>query len=183
MKTLIISGSPRRNGDSMMLVKELLKYLEGEVKVIQAYYDNIKPCMDCRFCWNNDGCCVKDDMQEVYKLLDEVDNVIVASPIYFSELTGGLLSFASRFQMIYARRHIRNDSEYKLKEKNGLLILTGGGDGSPDPAIARAKILFRYMNAKLIGIVSSLQTNIIPSKDDSEAMDKLKKYTGELNKR
>lgn len=35
MKTLIISGSPRKNGDSMTLVNEMIKYLDGEVRIIE----------------------------------------------------------------------------------------------------------------------------------------------------
>ena len=49
MKSLIISESPRKNGDSMTLVNELIKRLDGEVEIIYTYYDNIKPCLDCRF--------------------------------------------------------------------------------------------------------------------------------------
>jgi multimeric flavodoxin WrbA len=181
IKTLIINGSPRKNGDSMTLINELMKYLEGEVKVVHTYYDNIKPCLDCRFCWANNGCCIKDDMQEIYRLLDEVDNVIIASPIYFSELTGKMLSFASRLQTYYARKYIRLDKEFMLKEKKGFLILTGGGDGSPKPAISRANIIFKYINAKLIGSVFSLNTNMKPSKEDTEAIDKIKEYAIVLN--
>jgi len=48
MKTLIINGSPRKNGDSMSIANEMIKYLEGEIKVVQTYYDNISPCLDCR---------------------------------------------------------------------------------------------------------------------------------------
>ena len=67
----------------MALINEMRKYLDGETNVIHAYYDNISPCIDCRYCWENDGCSIEDEMQEVYKLLDEVDNVILASPLYF----------------------------------------------------------------------------------------------------
>lgn len=182
MKTLIINGSPRKKGDSMTLVNEMIRHLNGEVKIISAYYDNIKPCVDCRYCWKNDGCCIDDDMQEVYKLLDEVDNVIISSPLYFSELTGQLLNVASRLQTFYARRYIRKDSEFKLKEKNGVLIITGGGDGSPKPAITRANTIFKHINTKLIGTVFSLKTNDIPSKDDKEALLKARVFSFELNR-
>lgn len=182
MKTLIINGSPRKNGDTMFLINELIKQLNGEIKLVNTYYDDIKPCIDCRYCWTNNGCCMKDDMQEIYKLFDEVDNVIIASPLYFSELTGKLLSFASRLQMYYARKYIRNDKDFTLKRKKGLLILTGGGDGSPKPAIASANIIFKYINAQLIGSVFSLLTNDIASKDDIKALNELKEYALILNR-
>lgn len=181
MKTLIINGSPRKNGDSMTLVNQMIKYLDGEVEIVHAYYDNIKACTDCRYCWKNEGCAIKDKMQEVYKLLDEVDNVIVASPLYFSELTGELLSFASRLQCFYTRRCIRKDTNFKLKRKKAVLIITGGGDGGPEPAIDRAKIIFRLMNAELIGSVFSLHTDDIPAKEDEDAMQKAQELAIKLN--
>jgi multimeric flavodoxin WrbA len=181
MKTLIINGSPRKNGDSMTLINEMTKYLNGEVKFVHTYYDNISPCIDCRYCWKNDGCSINDEMQEVYKLLDEVDNVILASPLYFSELTGKLLSFASRLQYFYVSRRIRKDTNFKLKKKNGVLIITGGGDKLTEPAITTANFIFGQINTKSIGTVLSLKTNDIPAKDDIEALSKARDLALRLN--
>ncbi len=181
MKTLIINGSPRKLGDSMTLVNEMIKHLSGEVKIVDTYYDDISPCIDCRFCWKNDECLIDDDMQAVYKLLDEVDNVIISSPIYFSELTGKLLSFASRLQRFYVSRCIKKNKNFKLKEKSGVLVLTGGGDGSIEPAVNRANIIFRQINAQPIGRVVSLKTNDIPTYDDVNALNRAKELSFCLN--
>ena len=51
--------------------------------MISAYHCNIKPCVDCRFCWKNDGCAQKDGMQEVYADIQDCDNILIASPVYF----------------------------------------------------------------------------------------------------
>lgn len=174
MKTLIINGSPRKNGDTKALLNELAKHLGGETITIDTYYDDIKPCTDCRYCWSHDKCVFNDRMQEVYKLINEVDNIIIASPIYFSQLTGPLLSFASRLQYLWVSRCIRKDKAFKLTEKNGAIILVGGGDGSSEPAIKMASILLNQMNCKIIGTVCSLNTNIIPAIDDTIAMSKIK---------
>jgi len=181
MKTLIINGSPRKSGDSMTLVNEMSKYLEGEIRIIDTYYDDISPCLDCRYCLKHDGCSINDDMLEVYELMDVVDNIIISSPLYFSELTGKLLSFASRLQTYFVRRCIKKDPEFKLKEKNGVLIITGGGDGSPEPAIDRANVIFRNMNAQNIGTILSLETETIDVKEDIVAMDAAKSIALELN--
>ncbi len=74
MKTLIFSGSPRKNGDTMTLVNEFIKYLDGEYKIIDAYDCNIKSCIDCRYCWKNKGCCQNVEMQKVYNYIQEFDN-------------------------------------------------------------------------------------------------------------
>lgn len=49
MKTLIINGSPKKDGDTAVLINELVRNLKGEV-VILTCYDEISPCNDCRFC-------------------------------------------------------------------------------------------------------------------------------------
>lgn len=182
MKTLIINGSPRKSGDSMNLVNEMIKYLDGETKIINTYFDNISPCMDCRFCWNNFGCCIDDDMQEVYRLFDEVDNVILSSPLYFSELSGKLLCFASRLQCFYTFKYIQKNSNFKLKRKNGVIIITGGGDGCTEPALKSAQIMLRHINATIIGTVESLKTNILPAKEDLVAINKVRELAFMLNK-
>lgn len=181
MKTLIINGSPRKNGDSMTLVNEMIKNLDGDIEVINAYYDDISPCTDCRYCWTNNGCIIKDKMQEVYKLLDEVDNVILASPLYFSELTGKLLSFASRLQLFYAAKYIRKEKDFELKKKNGVLIITGGGNGSPKCAINSANIILKEINTELIGTILSLHTDEIPASKDFDSLSKVKGLALQLN--
>lgn len=47
MKTLIFNGSPRKNGDTVGLINEFIKELDGEYKIVNAYYCDIKPCIDC----------------------------------------------------------------------------------------------------------------------------------------
>lgn len=183
MQTLIINGSPRKNGDAMTLANEMTKYLIGEVCIIHTYYDDISPCLDCRYCWNNSGCAINDGMQEIYQLLNEVDNVILVSPIYFSELTGQLLSFASRLQCFYAARRIRKEKEFNLKTKNGVLIISAGGDSKNlgVRAIESANIIFRHMNTQLIGIASTLYTNDRSAEKDIETLRKASELALELN--
>lgn len=182
MKTLILNGSPRKKGDTVSLINEMVSRLEGDVYHFSAYYDNVAPCIDCRYCWKNEGCAIDDDMQQIYILLDEVDNVILASPIYFSELTGPLLGMLSRLQIYYAARMIRGDKDFKLKRKKGVLILVGGGDGSFEPAFKTAKVLFRQMNVELIDTILSHNTNTTSAIKDHSALDKLGDVVEILNK-
>lgn len=184
MKTLVINGSPRKNGDTMTLVNEMIKYLEGEVRIVHTYNEKISACIDCRYCWDNNGCSINDGMQEYYQLLDEVDNIVLASPIYFSELTGEMLSFASRLQRFYAARCLKKDIEFKLKKKNGALIIAAGGDSIKleERAIGSANIIFRHINAQLVGVVSTLRTNEIPANEDVEALENARELALKLNR-
>ncbi len=46
MKTLIFNGSPRPQGDTVSLIDYLMKYLDGEVRTVDAYRCDISPCID-----------------------------------------------------------------------------------------------------------------------------------------
>lgn len=96
IKTLIINGSPRINGDTASLLDVVKENIEGEYRVVDVYRCAISPCLDCRFCWKNNGCAINDEMQEIYDYIQICDNILIASPIYFSELTGRLLDVGSR---------------------------------------------------------------------------------------
>ncbi len=120
-------------------------------------------------------------MQDVYKKFDEVDNVIIASPLYFSELTGELLSFASRLQTVYAQQYLRGNIDFKYKDKYGALILVGGGDGSTKPAEDRADTIFKLMNVRKVDTVYSLDTNDIPSSEDENALRASRELGEKLN--
>lgn len=88
MKTLIFNGSPRINGDTSSLVHKITEKTAGEYRIVDAYRCRISPCLDCRYCWKNNGCAIDDEMQEIYHYIQECDNILIASPLHFSELTG-----------------------------------------------------------------------------------------------
>jgi multimeric flavodoxin WrbA len=144
MKTLIFNGSPRKNGDTAGAVKNFISGLRGEYKTVDAYNSRISPCVDCRYCREKRGCCIDDDMQEVYKYIEECDNILIASPIYFSELTGRMLDVGSRLQMYYSAQFFGNEDLIK-KKKKGAVILVGGGDGNIEKPFSTARILLRQM--------------------------------------
>lgn len=171
MKTLIFSGTPRKNGDTMALINEFINHLEGEYKIIDAYDCKIQPCVDCRYCWKNPGCCINDEMQEVYNYIQECDNILIASPLYFSELTGQLLAITSRLQTYFCARNFRKVKPIE-KEKKGGVIIVGGGDGHIENAYKTACIILHHMHSRDIApVIYSHGTNNIPSKDDIKAME------------
>jgi len=180
MKTLIINGSPRPSGDTAHLLAEFKKYIDGEVVEVSAYRDKIAPCVDCRRCWEKYGCVINDDMAKIYA--DDFDNVVIASPVYMSNLTGPVLNLASRFQVYFAAGRILKQPVAR-RPKKGVLILVGGGDGGAEPAIESAKLIFKMMNAKISDefVVLSLQTDKLPASDDAQAMEKARETAIRLN--
>ncbi len=171
MKTLIINGSPRINGDTKSLINIFTHNIIGEYMIIDAYPADISPCIDCRFCWEHSGCAIKDKMQDVYDYIQECDNVLIASPIYFSELTGKLLDLGSRLQTYFCARHFRKEEPIP-KFKKGAVILVGGGDGRADKPYETACTLLHHMNCHEIHpVVYSHNTNQVPAAQDKSAVD------------
>ncbi len=171
MKTLIFNGSPRKNGDTVSLIRTLTDSLAGEYKVVDAYRCSVSPCLDCRYCWEHRGCAINDEMQEIYAYIEECDNIVIASPIYFSELTGKLLDLGSRLQTFFCGSFFRREKVI-TKPKRGAVILVGGGDGNGDAAHKTAVTLLHHMNAYDIHpLVISHNTNTIPASDDTDAVN------------
>lgn len=75
MKTLIINGSPRVNGDTVSLINIFKEKINGEYMMVDAYRCKASPCIDCRFCWENSGCAIDDEMQQIYAYIQECNNI------------------------------------------------------------------------------------------------------------
>lgn len=149
--------------------------LQGEYKIVDTYFLDIKPCIDCRHCWENKGCSIHDGMQEIYDYIQECDNILIASPIYFSELTGTLLNVGSRLQTYFCAKHFRSEAPIE-KSKKGAVIVIGGGDGSIRKPYETACTLLHHMNASdILPVVFSHSTNIRPAIEDENALDGIKK--------
>lgn len=172
MKTLIFDGSPRKNGDTAALIAAFTAHLPGEYIVIRAYdRRDISPCIDCRACWKKPGCAIDDGMQEIYRQIEESDCIVIASPLYYSELTGPLLSLLSRLQVYYCARKFQGIRLIE-KPKYGGILLAGGGDGGPEQAVQMAKMLLRSMGTKeILPPVMSLHTDEIPAHEDAAALE------------
>lgn len=183
MKTLIFNGSPRKEGDTMALIEALTQDLEGTYEIVYAYDSKVQPCVDCRYCWENKGCVIDDEMQAIYKSIETCDNIVIASPIYFSEVTGPLLTVMSRLQTYFCARHFRQEKPI-AKGKKGGIILVGGGDGVMDRAYTTSLGLLRHMNAKTVApMIVSHNTNLVPASRDRKALESAKTLARFLSNR
>lgn len=118
MKVLGIVCSPRKEGNTEILVSESLKAagsLGVETYLIRLCELNISPCDGCQFCRKNGECKIKDDMQAIYQNLLNADGVIVGSPVYFWSVSSYAKVFMDRtFALRFPTR--------KLKGKVGVAI-------------------------------------------------------------
>lgn len=181
MKTLIINGSPKKNGDTAALIDELVRNLEGEVRLISCF-DEISPCIDCRYCWTHEGCALQDGMQKIYEFLPDCDNVVLASPVWFSSLSGPALNIVSRFQTYFAARRFRN-APVKRRPKKGLILLVGGNAGTERQPLEAARMILRMAGAakEEISSITSMNTDEIPAKDDQTAIEQIQTEAERLN--
>lgn len=173
MKTLIFNGSPRRQGDTQGLLDILCGKIGGECKIVDAYRADISPCVDCRYCWGHVGCAIDDGMQEIYDYICECDNIVIASPIYFSELTGKLLDLGSRLQTYFCARIFRKEAPI-AKPKKGAVVLVGGSNGSFDKAYSTARLLLDHMNCKdILPALCANNTDTVPAVENQQVLNGL----------
>ncbi len=99
-KVLILSGSPRMNGNSNMLCDEFARgAMEAgcEVEKINVQRKKVAGCLGCNVCYKKDGECVqKDDMTEIREKMIAADVIVLSSPIYFYSMTAQLKAVIDR---------------------------------------------------------------------------------------
>lgn len=104
-----ICGSPRRQGNSEVLLDQALKGAQEAgaiVRKLNISELHIDSCKACSKCHEGEVCQQPDDMQMVLAELRKCDGLIVASPLYFSGLPGPFKSFIDRTNPLWAERFI-----------------------------------------------------------------------------
>ncbi|MDR3365275.1 MAG: flavodoxin family protein [Clostridiales Family XIII bacterium] len=180
MKTLILNGSPRLQGDTASLIVLLKRQLCGETTLLSAYRDNISPCVDCRCCRETGICAIRDDMDVVYA--DDFDTVVVASPVYFSAITPPMLAIVSRFQADFNGLRFRSETKTR-RPKKGAVILVGGASGGAESAGRHAYILMKALNAHGSSehTVTSMRTDFTPAAEDPKAIEGIREIAAFFN--
>ena len=180
MKTIIFNGSPRRGGDTEVMIEEMVKHLEGEVMTIRAYDHRIEGCVDCRYCWTHPACAFPD-WQEVDQAIREADNIVIASPIYFGEVTGAVLHAMSKVQVYWSAKFLRRE-ELIDKPKKGGVILAYAGNCDIDHPLKTLKIYLNNMRVvSLFDPVISKDTDNLPAKEDRDCLEQARNFAQFLN--
>ncbi len=181
MKTLIINGSPNKHGETVSMIEYITKKIKGEYRVINTYYVNVSPCNDCGYCHTNDSCSIKDDMTELYAYIGECDNIILASPLYFSQFSGSFLSFMSRIQLFSVQKYIRG-LDTSIMPKKGAVLLNGGGSTIDKSGVMQtSRILMGELNCKSFKTVCYVGTDKKSVTKDKFTLDEMDKVIDFLN--
>ncbi len=156
MRLLGIGGSPRRGGNTDLLLAEVLRGASrgAEVKTIILSDLNIAPCQHCDDCLKTGDCTTRDDMQLVYRELERADRIVLASPIHFMGVTAQLKAMIDRCQALWARKYRLNKPPLgDGRERKGLFISVGGRSKANQfgPALAVVKSLFISLDIAYAG--------------------------------
>ena len=159
VKVLGIAGSPRREGNTELLLREFLRGagtsgLETELIILSEV--DISPCTSCDLCQEDGKCVIADDMQLMYQKLLEARYIVFASPIYFSGVSAQLKSFIDRCQALWSRKYILKQKliSPESPERKGYFISTSGSIGNNSVfqgAIATVKAIFHVLEIEYKG--------------------------------
>lgn len=113
VKVLAINGSPRKDGNTAVLIRTILKALEKEgigTETIQIGGKKIHGCTACMKCFENrDKKCVIDDdpVNTCIRKMSKADGIIFGSPVYFLDLTSEMKALIDRAGFVsYANGHL-----------------------------------------------------------------------------
>ncbi len=161
MKTLILNGSPRKNGNTAYIIG-LVK--NENTDIVNVYDMVFRPCINCGSC-KNGSCIFSDDASRLIERIDDYDCIIAATPLYYNQPTGPLMSLMSRNQIIF-------NKSMSIKPKKGGIIVTGGGETVISPADAEKtlRIMLKSWNTSVIAYVRSLETGRLPAWEDEKAI-------------
>ncbi|MBA7627098.1 hypothetical protein ES703_34560 [subsurface metagenome] len=158
MKVLGIAGSPRRGGNTDLLLAEVMKGAASrgaEVKIIILNDLKIAPCQHCDACLETGRCKVEDDMQMVYGELERADRIVLASPIQFMTVTAQAKAMIDRCQSLWARKYVLKQPPLGSEpgKKKGLFISVGGRKVANlfEPALVTVKSLFKVLDITYAG--------------------------------
>ena len=131
-KVLILSGSPRKGGNSDILCDEFARGAQeagNEVEKIRVAAKKIAPCSACYYCRDHGGVCIhKDDMAEVLQKMIDADVLVLSSPVYFYSIDAQLKAVIDRT--------VARWLEVKNKEFYYIVTMADEFHGSADTTLA-----------------------------------------------
>ena len=131
---LAIYGSPRRKGNTSLLLKQAVQGAEEQgAAVEEVVLRDLKmaPCLEIYGCKKDGRCVIKDDFQGLYDSLLACQGIMLASPIFFYTVSAHTKIFMDRCQSLWAKRYlvekaVRGEGE---GTKKGLFVSAGATGG------------------------------------------------------
>ena len=137
MKIIGFNASPRNNGNTAWVIEQILEGAKSKGVETQLWCSgdlDIKPCQGCLGCVKTDRCVIDDDMQILYRALDDADALVLGSPIYMGQMSGQAKIFTDR---LFAQITPRFSPKFKEKNAGKKLALVFT-QGNPDTTMFQA---------------------------------------------
>ena len=154
-KVVVLLGSPRKKGNSTILANRIIKGAQEAGAEVETFYLNgmhIRPCQACYACQKKDskGCAQDDDMQQIYPKLVEADAWVIASPVYWFNMSAQTKLFMDRCLALLAY------GNQAFRKKIAIAMSYGDADPFRSGCINALRTFqdsFRYVGAKIVGMV------------------------------
>ena len=157
-KVLGLFGSPRRGGNTDLLLEEMLRGAQGQQAEIEKIFLSdwdISGCRECRRCEIDGNCVIQDQMQKLYPKLLQADYIILASPIFFYGVTAQVKRMIDRCQALWARKYIlkKTSVQEKSARRKGWFLSVAGSRGEKvfQGAILTVRYFFDALNVEYAG--------------------------------
>jgi multimeric flavodoxin WrbA len=111
MRILGIVGSPRKGGNTEILMGEVLRVAQEagwETEMFRMSEKRVGPCDACAACFETGSCVVQDDMQELYAMMDRADGIVIGSPVYFGSVSAQTKAIMDRMFALLKRRALKD---------------------------------------------------------------------------
>jgi multimeric flavodoxin WrbA len=99
MKVLILNGSPKSNGNTMIAINEMVKVFDAEgveTEIVQVGNKDVRGCVSCGSCARTGKCAFDDIVNEIAPKLEASDGMVVASPVYYASANATLIACLDR---------------------------------------------------------------------------------------
>jgi multimeric flavodoxin WrbA len=111
MRVLGIAGSPRKNGNTELLMNEILKTTREagcDTEIFLMSEKAVAPCDACGSCFQIGSCVIQDDMQELYAMMQRADIVVFGSPVYFGSVSAQCKAIMDRMFALLRDRSLKD---------------------------------------------------------------------------
>ena len=123
MKVLLINGSPKKDGNTAIMLEEMVAVFEKEgieTEVIQVGGKDLRGCIACGKCRQLGHCVFNDIVAETAQKLAQADGMVIGSPVYYGSANGTLVSFLDR--LFYS-----NTADLRMKVGAAVAVARRGG--------------------------------------------------------
>jgi len=125
MKVLGILGSPRRQGNTEILLNEALRGASdhgGSCEKVVLRDLKITPCLEIYKCAEDGVCAIQDEMQGLFPKIVQAERLLLASPIFFYSVPALAKAMIDRCQSLWAKKYILKLPVSPIADRKGVFI-------------------------------------------------------------